>query len=103
MTHDSKDICEVCGRPLGDQLIEGHHLIPKTFKGKIKYPIHKVCHRHIHAFISERELSKYYHTFERIREHPQMQKFIQWVQAKPLDFYISCDESTDRKDKRHRK
>ena len=35
------EICVICGRPHGDpDLIQFHHLIPKTFKGKEGIMIH---------------------------------------------------------------
>ena len=63
------EICPLCWRVLGIVNIDEHHLIPKTFKGKAKEPLHKICHRKIHATFTERELLKHYHTWERLREH----------------------------------
>lgn len=97
-----KDKCPICGRELGDKLIEQHHLIPKTFKGKELISIHKVCHRMIHATFCERELQKYYHTVERILSDEKVQRFVDWVQNKPLDFYISIDDTVQRKAKRRK-
>lgn len=94
------DICCICHRPLGDILIEEHHLKPKTFKGKDTVPIHKVCHAKIHHTFSERELLNWYHTPERIREHEEMQKFIKWINKRPLDFYDGHRDTADRKRKR---
>lgn len=92
--------CGLCGRPLGDVRIEQHHLIPKTFKGKDTVPIHKICHQKIHATFAERELLHYYHTFERLLEHEQIQKFVRWVQKKSPDFYDKNDDTKARNRKR---
>lgn len=97
-----EDKCPICGRELGELLIEQHHLIPKTFKGKELISIHKVCHRMIHATFSEKELQKYYHTTERILTDEKVQRFVDWVQNKPLDFYISIDDTAQRKAKRRK-
>jgi hypothetical protein len=43
--------CGICGRELGTVLIEDHHLIPKTFKGKVTVPFHKICHQKLHTTI----------------------------------------------------
>lgn len=94
--------CGLCGRPLGDVLIQQHHLIPKTFKGKDTVPLHKICHQKIHATFTERELERYYHTFERLLEHEQIVKFVAWVATKPLDFYMKNDDTSDRRSKRKR-
>ena len=71
--------CCICGRPLGIELIELHHLIPKTFGGKITIPIHKICHRKIHATFTERELEKVYNTPEKIVNNPIIRAFVHWV------------------------
>jgi hypothetical protein len=92
--------CPICGRPLGDVLLEEHHLIPRTFKGRDTITIHKMCHQKIHATFAERELQQYYHTPERIREHSVMETFIKWISKKPLEFYDKNDDTTDRKRKR---
>lgn len=72
--------CPLCGR----EMIEGpslneHHLIPKSFGGTDRHVMHKVCHAKIHSVFSEAELAFIYKSFERIREHPEMKKFIKWV------------------------
>lgn len=92
--------CCICHRELGDVLIEEHHLLPKTFKGRDTVPVHRICHQKIHSTFTERDLLNYYHTPERIREHEEMQKFIKWVKNKPLDYYNKNDDTKDRKRKR---
>ena len=92
--------CPICDRELGNVLIEYHHLVPKTFGGRDTFPIHKVCHRKIHATFTERELLNYYHTWDRIVEHSEFEKFIKWIQKKPIDFYSSSDETQNRRSKR---
>lgn len=94
------ELCQICDRELGDVLIEDHHLVPKTFKGKHTIPIHRCCHQKIHATLSERELLQYYHTVDRIRDHPEMQKFIKWVRNKPPGFYSKNDDTKSRKRQR---
>ena len=74
-------------------MIEGghvneHHLVPKTFKGKETIPVHIVCHTKIHSVFTERELLNHYHTVERIREHPEMEKFINWISKKEPDYRV---------------
>ena len=94
--------CPLCQRELGTINIDEHHLVPKTFKGKDTESIHKVCHRYIHATLTERELLNYYHTWDRLREHSEIEKFIKWIQNKPLDFYVKSKESNERHGKRRR-
>lgn len=92
--------CGLCNRELGEVLVEEHHLIPKMKKGKETEPIHRICHRKIHATFTEKELDIYYHTFERLREHEAMQKFIKWVSKKPSEYYSGSNETTQRRKKR---
>jgi hypothetical protein len=95
--------CPLCDRDMipGPSLDE-HHLIPKTFKGKDLETCHKVCHNKIHATFSERELLNYYHTWERLRDHEEIQKFIKWVAKKPPEYFDISKETKDRKSKRRK-
>lgn len=94
--------CGLCDRPLGSELIQDHHLVPKTFGGRDTVPMHKICHQKVHATFSERELLHYYHTFERLRENSLIQGFIAWVKKKPPEFYDKNDDSAARRLKRRR-
>lgn len=94
--------CGICGRELGTILVEEHHLIPKTFKGKVTVPLHKICHQKLHTVFSERELLLYYHTFDRILENEVMQVFVKWVANKDPGFYIKSKDTKERNGKRRR-
>ena len=93
--HDGR--CPLCGRPLGTVNIDRHHLIPKTFKGKQQFPIHKICHRKIHAALTERELLQNYHTWDALREHAEIRTFIAWVANKPPAFHTRTFTSNRKK------
>lgn len=82
-------LCPLCGRPLGTVNIDRHHLVPRTFKGREQFPVHKICHRKIHSVLSERELLQHYHSWEALRAHPDIATFIAWVARKPPGFYTS--------------
>ena len=94
------NLCPICDRVLGEVNVDEHHLLPKTFKGKDKYPIHKICHRKLHSVLTEREMANYYHTWERLREHSEIAKFVKWVSKKEPGYYSGSDETTVRKGKR---
>lgn len=94
--------CPLCGRDIPSGQEDKHHLIPKTFKGKELVSLHKICHRTIHATLTERELLQYYHTIERLLENDTIRKFVKWVSKKPNDFYVSTRETKTRKGKRRR-
>jgi len=98
MTDDSCPlVCPLCGRPLGALNIDRHHLVPKTFKGREQFPIHKICHRKIHATFSERELLRSYHTWDALRCNEEIRAFIGWVANKPPGFYTRTYTSNSKK------
>ena len=98
--HDVPDnCCPLCGRILGTANIDRHHLIPKTFKGKEQFPIHKICHRKIHSAFTERELLQTYHTWEALQGHADIAAFIAWVAKKPPEFYTRTYTSNKKKNR----
>ena len=89
--------CPLCGRVLGSVNIDRHHLIPKTFKGKDQYPIHKICHRKIHSAFTERELLQTYNTWEALLSHEDIRNFVDWVANKPSGFYARTYTTNSKK------
>ena len=45
-----------------------------------------ICHREIHATLSETELARDYATVEALRDHPRLDRFIRWVRKRPPGF-----------------
>lgn len=82
------EICPLCERQLAGVCTK-HHLIPVSRGGKHTETVllHKVCHDKIHSAISEKDLKKLYNTVEKLRAHPELIKFIEWVKKKPPAFY----------------
>lgn len=78
-------LCPLCGRAIvpGPSADE-HHLVPKSQGGRDKQLVHRICHRKIHATLSERELARDYPTWEALQAHPEIAAFIRWLQGKPL-------------------
>lgn len=68
--------------------VDRHHFVPRAEGGRIAVPLHRVCHRMIHALWTERELAAGYSTPEVIREHPAMRRFIRWIAGKPAEFWV---------------
>jgi hypothetical protein len=89
--------CPLCGRPLGNVNVDRHHLVPKSFKGKEQFLIHKICHRKIHSVFTERELMLKYHTWEALQADPVMRAFIDWVASKRPEFYTSSATTNQKK------
>ena len=77
--------CLLCARPLGRK-VEWHHLVPKSRGGKETAPIHPVCHRTVHATLTNKQLERDYDDAAMLRAEPTLAAFIAWVADKPADF-----------------
>ena len=82
-------ICPLCLRPIPPDVPQSlHHLVPKL-KGGARGPVvlmHHICHREIHAALSEAELARSYATPESLRTHPRLAKFAEWAARRPPGF-----------------
>lgn len=82
-------ICPLCDREIPPDVPQNiHHLIPKLKGGKggPTVLLHVLCHKEIHASLSEVELSRSYYSIELLKQHPRLQKFIKWVQRRPPEY-----------------
>jgi hypothetical protein len=61
--------------------------MPKREGGREKRWVHRICHRKVHSLFSERELAQHYATPEALRAHPEMARFIRWLQGKHPEFW----------------
>ncbi|WP_299780278.1 HNH endonuclease [uncultured Roseobacter sp.] len=85
----SDPICPLCDRPIPPEVKQSHHhLIPKLKGGKggPTVLLHHICHREIHATLTEAELARDYADMEALRRHPRLEKFIAWVRKRPPGF-----------------
>lgn len=87
--------CELCERT--DIELTRHHLIPQSRHNKARtkreFSRHEMkneiamlceaCHNQVHEVFSNQELSSHYNTVARLKEHSDIQKFIQWVKKRP--------------------
>lgn len=90
--------CELCRR--ASPLLTRHHLIPRARHDKKRVKRHysksdmreriivlcKACHKQIHAVLSEKELSEKYNTAGLLLQHPDIRRFVQWIETKPVEF-----------------
>lgn len=87
--------CELCKREV--ERTTKHHLIPRTThrnkwfrKNFTKEEMHttvdlcKPCHREIHWQIPEKEMGRHYNTIEKLRNHENVRKFIDWLIKHPI-------------------
>ena len=82
-------ICPLCLRPIPPGVPQSlHHLIPrlKGGKGGPTVLMHHICHKEIHATLTEAELARDFHTPEALRAHPRLAKFAAWVAKRPPAF-----------------
>ncbi|MBM7554096.1 hypothetical protein JOC33_003009 [Thalassobacillus pellis] len=55
------------------------------------------CHRQIHALFHNDELARFYHTVERIADHPDVERYLRWVRKQDPRKRILTRKSNRRK------
>ena len=104
MNSQQPDPCPLCGAHMVDgESVDRHHLIPRSKKGVEQERCHVVCHRKIHSTLSEAELSAHWHTWERLRAHPELEKYIKWVRKQFSRDPEYIDVHRDTKDRKRRR
>ena len=82
--------CPLCLRPIPPHARQSlHHLVPKL-KGGARGPtvlVHQICHNEIHSVLTEAELARDYDTPEKLRAHPALARFAQWIAGKDPAFH----------------
>lgn len=89
--------CALCDRPLGAKT-EWHHVVPKSEGGRETVPLHPICHRAIHANLTNAELARRYPTLDAVRERDDIARFLGWVADKPPDFHAPTRRNGARDD-----
>ncbi len=86
--------CPLCGRALvAGPSVDEHHLLPRSHGGKEAAAMHRVCHRKIHATLTEKELASHYSTWAALLTHADIAAFVAWVQKKPPEYYDNSRSS----------
>lgn len=85
--------CALCER---EAVLTRHHLIPRTrhqnkrdfSRELVRFVIGlcRSCHAQIHQLLSVKELEREYNTLEKLRSHPGIAEFVQWIRGKPPGF-----------------
>jgi hypothetical protein len=94
---DADPVCPLCDRPIPPSERDAHHLLPKSRGGRETTLMHRICHRQVHALFSETELARDYATAPALRAHPEVAKFVAWVQTKPPAFRERARKSARRR------
>ena len=79
-------VCPLCERPIPASQADAHHLVPRSKGGQHTQLLHRICHRQIHALLTETELARDYATVEALKAHPGLAAFVRWVRTKPPEF-----------------
>ena len=86
-------LCPLCERAIPPAQRDAHHLVPKSKGGRHTEFLHRVCHRQIHALLTETQVARQFNTVEALREHPELATFLDWVKTKPDDFMVRTRKS----------
>jgi hypothetical protein len=84
---DEEGVCPLCHRPIPVAQRDAHHLLPRSRGGVETVWLHRICHRQIHALLTEAELERDYQQVDALRLHPGMARFLEWVRSKPDGFF----------------
>ena len=96
--------CPLCDRPMvPGPSVDKHHLIPKSYKGKVSEDVHLICHRKIHSVLSEYELFHGCNTWDKLRDHPDIATFIKWLAKKDPEYVDTHKDTKHRKAIRKRR
>ena len=79
-------VCPLCERKIPPGQRDAHHLVPKSKGGRHTEYLHRICHRQIHALLTETELARQFNSVEALLTHPDVALFVAWVKTKPDDF-----------------
>src|SRR5262249_40274854 len=106
--------CELCGRAVST--LTRHHLIPRTRhsnkRNKRDFSPEDVktriacfgrpCQNHVKALYPDKMLEREYNTLERLRSHPDVAKFVEWIRKKPEGFRPANQASAGKRQEQRR-
>jgi hypothetical protein len=85
----SPPLCPLCQRPIPPDVPQSHappHPKLKGGKGGPTVLMHHICHKEVHAALTEAELARDWNTPEALRRHPRLARFADWVAKRPPGF-----------------
>ena len=95
--------CAICGR---EETLTRHHLIPRTrhhnkrnkreFERAVVRQVVGICrpwHSQIHALLSEKELEREFNSVDKLKAHPGVAKFADWIATKPRGFKAAVQKA----------
>lgn len=79
-------LCWLCERPLGHR-VEWHHPLPRSKGGRSTVALHPICHRSIHASLTNAQLARIGADVAVLRQEPALARFLALIEDKPPDFH----------------
>jgi 5-methylcytosine-specific restriction protein A len=78
-------ICNLCDRPFRRPQLTKHHCLPRA-KGGTSEDVELLCpqcHGMVHATFTNATLAILYPTIAKLREAPELEKYLRWVKKQP--------------------
>ena len=92
--------CPVCERVV--TRVSDHHLIPRSRGGKAEHtlPICNDCHHAIHAFFTNQELERTYHSVEALLGDERFAKHVAWLKKQDPSRRMRTRTANDKRRRR---
>ena len=92
--------CELCEREDIDTTV--HHLLPKEMGGTFGPTANLCipCHKQIHALYTNEEIAARLTTLHKLKDDPQLSRFLKWLRKQPSSKIMKIKKSKDRKRRR---
>jgi 5-methylcytosine-specific restriction protein A len=83
--YDDDLICNLCERPFTRRGLTKHHCLPRAKGGKSEHVelLCPQCHGMVHATFTNTTLAALYPTIAKLREAPELEKYLRWVKKQP--------------------
>lgn len=105
--------CAICGR---EETLTRHHLIPRTRhhnkrnkrefdRAEVKEVVGlcRPCHSQVHQLLTEKQLEREFNTVARLRAHPALAQFAEWIRARPRGFKARMRNARQVRNERQRR
>jgi hypothetical protein len=89
--------CALCEREVSRLTL--HHLVPreKDGHGGPRAEVCSACHRQVHALYDNGRLARELASVERLRDQPEMQRFLAWVRRQDPERRLKVHRSAGRR------
>ncbi len=85
MTEEALETCWLCERPLGT-MVQLHHPVPRSKKGRVTVPVHPICHKTIHKYFANSQLARIGTDRNQLTANEEVRRSVDWVATKSADF-----------------